>query len=173
MSPARHGSAIGQALILLVAITLGAAVFVLRGKPQVQAWAVGKTVEAKFTLLTSDRFDLDCVYPKELPAGTCAYKKPDKRFSRSAAPSLKPYVTVTQKMVLLPNLFDRPDIRERYRKEPPAGRPRKALKRFAVTCDIELVDQPDGVRVRFGRRDKWSNPLRTWVGKIHDCKLQP
>ena len=173
MSPARHGSALGQALILLVAIGLSVAVFVLRGKPQVQVWAVGTTVEAKFTLLTSDRFDVDCVCAKELPAGKCDYKTPDKRFDRSADPSLKPYVTVNQKMVLLPNLFDLPDIRERYKKEPPAGRPRKALKRFAVTCDIELVDQPDDVRVRFGRRDKWSNPLRIWVGKINDCKLEP
>lgn len=168
-----RGSAIGQALILLVAVGVGSAVFTLRGSPQVKGWEVGEKVTAKFTLLTSDRFDVDCVYDKELPAGKCAYKTPDKRHDRSQASSVKPYVTVNQKMVLLPDLFDRADIRERYRKEPPTGRARKALKRFKVVCDIELVGRPDDVRVRFGRKDVWSKPMQAWVGKIDDCKLEP
>lgn len=168
----RTPSALGQALIVVLALVLGTLVFVYGGRPKTHGWKVGERVEAKLTLVTSDRFDLGCVYPHDLPSGHCSFRAPGEKFRTGPGATLAPYVTVSRKMVLLPDLFDLPEVRRRYEQDPPAHRARKSLKRFSLTCELTIVARPRGVRVRFGRGDPWSAEKQVWAGKIHTCKIE-
>ena len=170
MTPRLH--LVTQAVIVAIATVASIALYVFRQAPETNVWKLGSKVRASITLVTSDRHDLDCAFPTALPTGSCAYRTPTEVANKSDAPWLDPYVTVDHVMLLLPDLFELPDVRRRYDDEPPGTRPRKQLKRFTVRCVVELVDRPKDVRVRFGKKDPFSKPMEAWVGKVQTCKVE-
>lgn len=157
---------LGVAAVVIV----GAALAVQRS-PQSPS-AVGDTVAADITLITSDRGDVDCAAAAGVEPYHCGFTEENMAWKGDEQNKLKPFYTVDRHLYLVPGLFQQPSLQERYKAEPPEGKPRDALKRFTAKCNLKISGKLGGVKVRWVSTAAWSNPEEVEVATVVDCKVE-
>jgi hypothetical protein len=157
-------------LVVVGALALGAALLLLsRGRPLADT----KRVSVAVTLITSDRHEVACALDGEVLGFRCGYGSNHERVNPppSKEKLLGPYVSVDRHVVLVPALFEQPEILARYEREPPRSKARSRLVRFTATCQVDLLTRVPKVDVRFGR-GKWSTENDVWLAKAHSCSVK-
>jgi hypothetical protein len=132
--------------------------------------AVGSAVTGDLTLVTADRNELECAAAKGVQNYQCGFA--DEKQTRPVQENnkLRPFMTVDRHLYLIPGLFLDPAISQRYNAEP-ANRPRNELKRFTAKCMIKVVDQLDGVKLRWAPGGTWEPAKKFAVATVSDCKI--
>jgi len=126
---------------------------------------------AAFTLVTSDRADVDCVAEKPIQGFHCGFSNETTPSQGDEQTKLKPFYTVDRHLYLVPGLFLQPTILNRFQSEKP-DKPREQLKRFTARCQIKVVGKLAGVRTHWLANSAWSNPEEVEVGVVSDCKVE-
>lgn len=144
-------------------------------KPDLHKDAV---IDAPITLVTADKTDLTCASTEEYEGYHCAYKTPEEAWpgldstnAEHRKKMLVPYMTVDNVMFLIPGLFEDPGVDERYRDELPKKRPRDKLERFTAQCQLKLLTQFKGVKMRWAPDKPWEGPNDVWVGEVSNCQV--
>ena len=134
--------------------------------------AIGSAAtSASFTLVTSDRTDVDCVAAKAIQGFHCGFSSETTPWQGDEQIKLKPYYTVDRHLYLVPGLFLQPTILNRFQWEHP-DKPREQLKRFTARCQIKAIGKLAGVRTHWLAGSAWSNPEEVEVGTVSDCKVE-
>lgn len=143
----------------------------LRQSPSILATGSPATA-ANFTLVTSDRADVDCVAAKAIQGFHCGFSSETTPWQIEEQTKLKPYYTADRHLYLVPGLFLQPAILSRYQGEVPDNKPREQLKRFTARCQIKVIGKLAGVRTHWLANSAWSNPEEVDVGLVSDCKVE-
>jgi hypothetical protein len=157
-------------LIAAVAVALLASVALTHRHEKSER--AGEVLDADITLVTADRKDLDCVASEEVDGYACGYS--DEKTARKLDESnkLRPYMTLDRQMYLIPGLFLEPAIAARYKSEAP-DKPRDQLRRFTAKCKVTIVDEIDGVRVRWAQNGPWQPSANDVpVATISQCRVE-
>jgi len=133
--------------------------------------AVGSTVSAEITLITSDRNDVDCAAATGIDPYRCGFSDESMAWHGDEANKLKPYYTTDRHLYLIPGLFLQPAVQERFKSEPP-DKPRDLLKRFTAKCDLKIIGKVGGTKVRWLATGTWSNPEEVEVATPITCKVE-
>jgi hypothetical protein len=134
--------------------------------------APGGTVAADITLITSDRADVDCSAGAGVAAYRCGFSDENMPWHGEEQSMLKPFYTTDRHLYLIPGLFLQSALQERFKSEPPEGKPRDQLKRFTAKCNLKVAGKVGGVRVRWLASGAWSNPEEVEVATVVDCKVE-
>jgi 4-amino-4-deoxy-L-arabinose transferase-like glycosyltransferase len=126
--------------------------------------------EAKITLVTADRNDLNCAAKEGIQGFTCGFTSQLVASPGDEQTQLKPFYTVDGRLLLVPGLFLEPAIRARYQSELP-NKPRKRLKRFTANCQLRVIGTLASVRTRWSAKGKWTPPEDIEVGTVSKCKI--
>jgi hypothetical protein len=153
-----------------MAIALAWPIWSWRGKIN----RAGQVVDETITLITSDREDLSCALGRPVGRYFCAFQEPDRPWPREIprADRLAPYVAVEHRTFLVPGLFELPALAARYAAEPPADQPRDRLQRFAVRCQLRLVERLEEVKARWSKDWDWTAQTAVWVAEPITCSIQ-
>jgi hypothetical protein len=157
-------------VIAAVAVALLASVALTHRREKSER--AGEVLDADITLVTADRNDLDCVSSEEVDGYACGYS--DEKTARKIDESkkLRPYMTLDRQMYLIPGLFLESAIAERYKTEPPA-KPRDQLRRFTAKCKVTILDEIDGVRVRWTQNGPWQPSANDVpVATVSQCRVE-
>jgi hypothetical protein len=134
--------------------------------------SLGGTVAADITLITSDRADVDCSAAAGIAAYRCGFSDENMPWHGDEQNKLKPFYTTDRHLYLIPALFLQPTLQERFKTEPPEGKPRDQLKRFTAKCNLKIAGKVGGVKVRWQTTGAWSNPEEVEVATVIDCKVE-
>jgi hypothetical protein len=130
------------------------------------------TVAADITLITSDRGDVDCAAAAGVAAYRCGFSDENMPWHGEEQNKLKPFYTTDRHLYLIPGLFLAPTLQERFKSEPPEGKPRDQLKRFTAKCNLKIAGKVGGVKVRWLSTGAWSNSEEVEVATVIDCKVE-
>jgi hypothetical protein len=155
----------------VAAVVIVGAALAMQRSPQTPA-STGDTVAADITLITSDRTSIDCSAATAVEPYHCGYTDESMAWKGDEKNKLRPYYTVDRHLYLVPGLFEQPALQDRYKSEPPEGKPRDGLKRFTAKCNLKIAGKMGGVRVRWDTTGAWSNPEEVEVANIIDCKVE-
>lgn len=156
-------------LIVGIAAIVAGSLWSWRGKSASQ-----RTIDAPITLVTSDREDLACAYPKAVGEYRCEYPSPGQAWPKppAAKDKLAPYFTTDRQMFLIPGLFEQPALAARYRSEPPAGKRRDQLHRFTARCRLHLIQKVEGFETRWMLTAGFGPGDSAWVATAENCTVQ-
>jgi hypothetical protein len=160
-----------QWIAVLAAAVLAVPIWSFRGT----AHQIGLDVDAPITLITSDRDDLSCASSRAFGSYRCEFAAPNEPAAPvpAAADRLAPYLSETRQMFLIPGLFEQPELRSRYDREPPRGVARGRLRRFTARCRLKLVERVDGgFQVRWERSGTWGRGDVAWVATVTSCRVE-
>lgn len=167
---APHSSLLTQKWAV-VAATLVCAVplWLWRGSPA----GPGDTIEVHLTLVSSDKDDLACGSDGEFAGFRCQFTHGGEPVEPASAPEkiLAPYMDHQRNLFLIPDLFASEALRQRYDEDSSARIPRKKRKRFDAICKLRLVQEVEGISVRWVSPDKVSGANRAWVGTVEHCRI--
>jgi hypothetical protein len=155
----------------VAAVVIVGAALAIQRSPQSPA-STGDTVAADITLITSDRNDIDCAAAGAVEPYHCGFTEENMAWKGDEKNKLRPYYTVDRHLYLVPGLFEQAPLQERYKSEPPEGKPRDVLKRFTAKCNLKIAGKLGGVRVRWASTGAWSNPEEVEVATVIDCKVE-
>jgi hypothetical protein len=131
----------------------------------------GDVVTAPISLVTADRDELECAYPRTIEGYRCAFVAPDEAATPPPEPRAKlaPYVTSDRMVLLVPGLFLHPALAARVAAEPPEDRVRSTLRRFEARCQVRLLERVTDARLRFG--PQFGAPEPAWIAEPIDCRV--
>jgi hypothetical protein len=152
------------------AVVIVGAALAMQRNPQAPN-AIGNTVAAEITLITSDRADVDCAAATGIEPYRCGFSDESLPWHGDEKNKLKPYYTTDRHLYLVPGLFLEPAVQDRFKSEPP-DRPRDLLKRFTARCNLKIIGKVGGVKVRWLATGTWSNPEEVEVATVVDCKVE-
>jgi hypothetical protein len=176
----RRGRALGalspraQLWMVGVGLLVAAALWRWRGAVPIRPpLSAGLTIEVPITLVAADRDDLACALPRDVAGMSCAFSGPDEpRAITDRAQLLAPYMTLDRELFIVAGLFEQPTVRARAQTELALSRPRDAQSRFTAHCALELVEQVDGVRLRWRAQDRFGDPTAAWVARARNCRVE-
>ena len=131
----------------------------------------GTVIDAPISLITADKHELSCALPDSIGHYRCAFRMPDETWPEAPAPAetLTQYLTTERRLLLVPGLFERPEIAARYASEPPQGKRPSRLRRFVAQCKLRLVTKVPWVYTRWARRGNWDHSGAAWVAEPLGC----
>lgn len=132
----------------------------------------GGTVAADITLITSDRNDVDCSAPAGVGSYRCGFADDNQPAQGDEANKLKPFYTTDRHLYLISGLFLNQAVQDRFKSEPPEGKPRDQLKRFTARCNLKVIGKVANVKVRWLSTANWSNPEEVEAATVVDCKVE-
>jgi hypothetical protein len=127
-------------------------------------------MDAELTLITSDRYELACSSARTVGGYACGFDEAGKPRSLNESETLRPYMTVSRKVYLIPALFLQASVERRYKAEP-ANLPREQLRRFTAKCKLKKVGELEGFKLRWAEKGAWSEPQTADVVTVGTCEV--
>lgn len=157
-------------LIVGLGLVCAVPLWLWRGGPT----GVGSTIEARLTLISSDKDDLACGAEAEYGGFRCAFLPNGEAAAPAPSPerTLAPYMNHQRRLFLIPDLFAAEPLRLRYEADSTQKIPRSRRKRFDAVCQLRLLAQADGVAVRWLKSRKVEGSQSAWVAIVQTCKIQ-
>ena len=136
----------------------------------------GAVIDVPITLVAADKSDLACAFDGDVDGLRCAFQGRDVAWADIDTKNaevrkrlLAPYMTVDKTMLLIPGLFENPEVDGRVRDEAPRRLARNKQRRFTAQCKVVLRRAVGGVLVRWVPNKAWEGPHKVWVGEAGDC----
>lgn len=129
----------------------------------------GAIVDVDISLVSSDAQDLSCSWDRSAWGHTCGHR--DGGRTVQAHGTLVPTVTADRKTLVVPGLFREPQVAARIAAD--AGRERDAQQRFVVRCRVRVLQQLNGVQVRFAAGAAFEPPSKQWLVAPLACQVLP
>lgn len=139
------------------------------GEPAVPK--VGTTLSGDITLVTADRNELDCAAKNGVQNFQCGFDGESRPRQIDDRQKLRPFMTLDRQLYLIPGLFFDPAIEARYKTELP-NKPRSELKRFTAKCQVKVVGELAGVKLRWGPDAEWEAPRKAAVATVSNCHVE-
>ena len=161
----------GPAWIVVAAgVVLGIALWSWRGRVPGR----GATLETSINLVTTDRDDLACASDQAFGPYRCGFRAPGKPWPAPPARAdlLAAYYSVNQQLLVIPGLFEQPEVAARYAAEEPRGLPRQLRPRFVATCRFELRGELHHFETRWLRAGGWNRQDEAWVAVPSNCRVR-
>lgn len=142
------------------------------GSSSLRGIGKGKTVPVEITLVTADAKDLACAADAAVGGARCAFDRGGKPWRGERTGLLAPYMTTSQVLLLIPDLFSEQAIAARLEQEPFEGKPRGDLRRFVASCSLHAQSQVKDFYVRWTPTGQWSHREDAWVGNVSGCTIR-
>jgi hypothetical protein len=157
-----------------VGLLVAAALWRTRGAIQIRPQLTeGLAIDVPITLVAADRDDLACALPQEVAGMHCGFSGPDQPWpTTDRAQLLAPYMTLDRELFVVAGLFEQPAIRDRAQADLALPRPRDAQPRFTAHCTLELVEQVQGLQLRWRAQDRFGAPTAVWVARARNCRVE-
>lgn len=130
----------------------------------------GANTRVDVTLVPSDADNLSCALDGRPYGMGCGFDTSGRALPPAPQGTLVPCMTTERKPLLVPDLFEQPEVARRVAT---ARAENRMQERFTAHCHVKVLHQLAGVRTRYRAVDPFGGPSELWLVKALSCTVRP